>query len=268
MKHLFDHWSEISSRLSEAPRLLVMLDFDGTLSPIVKHPDLATLPPETRTRLVELRAAPGVSLAIISGRSVADLRQRVAIENITYVGNHGRELRRPGASEPETDSEIQKRMEEVAGHLTKELSEVPGIIIENKGFTVAVHYRQIPESLRPRVRSCTQGIAKQMAGLIEVSEGKCVYDLFPSDGANKGKAALALLEEHGGLPKVLPIYCGDDTTDETVFRTLPAGSVTVYVGDAQAASAARYRLADPGEVASLLKRISLPRRRAAKPPRR
>ena len=267
MKHLFDHWPEISSRLSEAPRLLVMLDFDGTLSPIVSHPDLATLPPETRTRLVELRAAPGVSLAIISGRSVADLRQRVAVENITYVGNHGRELRKPGASEPETDLEIQKRMEEVAGHLTKEISGVPGVYIENKGFTVAVHYRQVPESLRPRVRSCAQGIAKQMAGLIEVSEGKCVYDLFPSDGANKGKAALVLLEEHGGLPQVLPIYCGDDTTDETVFRTLPAGSVTVYVGDAQAASAARYRLADPGEVASLLKRISLLRRRAAKPPR-
>ena len=266
MKHLFDHWSEISSRLSEAPRLLVMLDFDGTLSPIVKHPDLAALPPETRTRLVELRAAPGVSLAIISGRSVADLRQRVAVENITYVGNHGRELRKPGASEPATDLQIQKRMEEVAGHLTKELSGVPGVYIENKGFTVALHYRQVPESLRPQVQTRAREIARRMADVIEVSEGKCVYDLFPSDGANKGKAALALLEEHGGLPKVLPIYCGDDTTDETVFRTLPVGSITAYVGDVQATSAARYRLADPEDVASLLKRISLLRRSPTKPP--
>ena len=260
MNHLFDHWPEISSRVSEAPRLLLMLDFDGTLSPIVSHPDLATLAPQTRARLVELRTAPGVSLAIISGRSVADLRQRVAIKNITYVGNHGRELQKPGASEPETDLPIQKRMQEAAGYLGKQLSEVPGVVIENKGFTLALHYRQVPESLRPRVRSCAQGIAQQMAGLIEVSEGKCVYDLFPSDGANKGNAALALVEKHGGLPKVLPIYCGDDTTDETVFRALPAGSVTVYVGDVQAVSAARYRLADPGEVASLLERISLLRR--------
>ena len=266
MKYLFDHWPDISSRVSEAPRLLVMLDFDGTLSPIVSHTDLATLPPETRTRLVELRTAPGVSLAIISGRSVADLRRRVAVENITYVGNHGRELQKPGASEPETDLPIQKRMEEVAGHLTKELSGVPGVYIENKGFTVALHYRQVPESLRPQVRSCAQEIAQQLAGAIEVSEGKRVYDLFPSDGANKGKAALALVEERGGLPEVLPIYCGDDTTDETVFRALPTGSITAYVGDVLATSTARYQLADPGEVASLLKRISLLRRRPTKAP--
>ena len=268
MNHLFDHWPEISSRVSEAPRLLLMLDFDGTLSPIVSHPDLATLPAETRARLVELRSAPGVSLAIISGRSVADLRRRVAVENIIYVGNHGREVQKPGASEPETDLRIQQRMEEVTGRLGRQLSEVPGVVIENKGFTVALHYRQVPESLRPRVQTRAREIARQMADLIEVSEGKCVYDLFPSDGANKGKAALALLEEHGGLPAVLPIYCGDDTTDETVFRALPAGSVTVYVGDVVAPSAAGYRLADPGEVASLLKRILLLRRSPAKPPRR
>ena len=266
MNHLFDHWPDISSRVSEAPRLLVMLDFDGTLSPIVKHPDLATLPPETRTRLLELRTAPGVSLAIISGRSVADLRRRVAVDDITYVGNHGRELQKPSASEPETDLEIRRRMEEVAGHLTQELSGVPGVYIENKGFTVALHYRQVPESLRSQVRSCAQGIAEQMADVIEVSEGKCVYDLFPSDGANKGKAASALVEEYGGIPNVLPLYCGDDTTDETVFRALPAGSITAYVGDLQATSAARYQLADPGEVASLLKRISLLRRSPTKPP--
>ena len=246
--------------------MLVMLDFDGTLSPIVDHPDLATLPPETRTRLIKLRATSGVFLAIISGRSVADLRQRVAVENITYVGNHGRELQKPGALEPETDSEIQRRMEEVAGRLTKELSGVPGVYIENKGFTVALHYRQVPEALHPQVQTRAQQIAHEMADVIEMSEGKCVYDLFPSDGANKGKAALALIEEHGGLPNVLPLYCGDDTTDETAFRALPAGSITAYVGDVQATSVARYRLADPGEVASLLKRISLLRCGPTKPP--
>ena len=266
MNHLFDHWPDISSRVSEAPRLLVMLDFDGTLSPIVKHPDLAILPTETRARLIDLKEAPGVSLAIISGRSVEDLRQRVAVENITYVGNHGREVQKPGASEPETDSEIQGRMEEVAGRLTKEFSGVPGVYIENKGFTVALHYRQVPEFLRPEVQARAQEIAQQMADVIEMSEGKCVYDLFPSDGANKGKAALALVEEHGGLPKVLPLYCGDDTTDETVFRALPAGSITAYVGDVDSTSAARYQLADPGEVASLLKKISLLRRGPTKPP--
>ncbi len=266
MNHLFDHWPDISSRVSEAAQLLVMLDFDGTLSPIVKHPDFATLPPETRTRLIELRAAPGVSLAIISGRSVADLRQRVAVENITYVGNHGRELQKSGVSAPEIDSEVQRRMEEVAGHLTQELSGVPGVYIENKGFTVALHYRQVPEALHPEVQTRAQQIAWRMADVIEMSEGKCVYDLLPSDGANKGKAALALVEEHGGLPKVLPIYCGDDTTDETVFRALPAGSITVYVGDVPGTSAARYQLAGPKEVASLLSRISLLRRSAARPP--
>ncbi len=266
MNHLFDHWPDISSRVSEATQLLVMLDFDGTLSPIVKHPDLSTLPPETRTRLIELREAPGVALAIISGRSVADLRRRAAVENITYVGNHGRELQKPGALEPETDSEIQRRMAEVAGHLTKELSGVPGVYIENKGSTVALHYRQVPESLHSEVQTCAQQIARRMADVIEMSEGKCVYDLFPSDGANKGKAALALVEERGGLPKVLPIYCGDDTTDETVFRALPAGSITAYVGGVQANSAARYQLADPGEVASLLKKISRLRRNPTKPP--
>ena len=242
-----------------------MLDFDGTLSPIVKHPDLATLPPETRTRLVELRAAPGVSLAIISGRSVADLRQRVAVENITYVGNHGRELRKPGASEPE-----QTCNPKANGRSSRPSHEgasgVPGVYIENKGFTVALHYRQVPESLRPQVRSCAQEIAQQMADVIEVSEGKCVYDLFPSDGTNKGRLLWLCWRSTVDCPK----YCRS-----IVATTRPTKRFSGLCRPAQSRhTSATYRplrrpatgSLTPGEVASLLKRVSLLRRSAAKPP--
>ena len=95
MKHLFGDWTNISKRIQEAQNLFLFLDYDGTLTPIVSTPDLALCPSEVKATLVKLRDLPKVSLAIISGRSLEDIREKVGIPGIIYVGNHGLEIENP-----------------------------------------------------------------------------------------------------------------------------------------------------------------------------
>ena len=96
MEHLFERWSEVRQALESAPRLLLLLDFDGTLSPIVERPEDATLPQVSRERLASLALLPYVDIAIISGRAAQDVRAGVGLDGVEYVGNHGRERLGPG----------------------------------------------------------------------------------------------------------------------------------------------------------------------------
>src|SRR5688572_9669020 len=91
-----DHWDSILSDFIARPRLLIACDFDGTLAPIVDQPEEATLPSQVRRLLGKLQALPGVTVAVISGRAVCDLRTRVGIDGVLYAGNHGLEIDAPG----------------------------------------------------------------------------------------------------------------------------------------------------------------------------
>ncbi len=240
-----------------------MLDFDGTLSPIVERPEQALLPAETRRPLAELSTLGAVSVAIVSGRAVADVRQRVGLDGVFYVGNHGREILRPGQSAAAVDCGIAQQMAEVCKVFARELSHFPDVTIENKGVTVALHYRRVPAAQHEAVRRRILRVAGELAGVIEASEGKRVFDVVPLDDVSKGKTVGELLEQYGGIDAVLPVYCGDDTTDESAFRALPPEAITVYVGGAEKVSEARYRLDDPAEVRTFLERILAARRSAA-----
>lgn len=250
MIHLFDAWERVSASLRQAERLLVMLDFDGTLAPIVPRPPDARIPPSTLAILRGLQECPDVVLAIVSGRAARDVKALAGVSGIHYFGSHGRERLRPEGDTVALAGSGQEEIRQFCQILTRQLTGVPGFELENKGMAAAVHYRHVDARLRNRVETAVRETARSV-GSLSVGAGKMVFDVTPVDGVDKGVAATELHREVGGLP----VFFGDDTTDESAFRALAAGGLTVYVGPDSADSAARYRVADPAEVGEALRRI-------------
>lgn len=256
MTHLLDDWDTWSGRVAAAERLLLMMDFDGTLAPIVHRPADARVPPKTLRILTELRHCPQVAMAVISGRGVVDVRQLVGLKAIHYFGCHGRERIRPGSDVVESNRKGRQAIRAICRRLRSELGQVAGFEIEDKGVSAAAHFRNVDPGNRSRVERGVRQAVEAFPSL-RASPGKMVYDITPRDGMDKGAAAMALVRETGGLP----LYFGDDTTDESAFGALDSEAVTVYVGPATGRSLARYRVTDPGEVGeTLLKILNLVRR--------
>lgn len=250
MIHLFDAWSEIIGTLRDSERLLLMLDFDGTLAPIVAQPPEARVPPQTQTALQALQSCPNVTLAIVSGRSVREVQALAGLTDVHYFGSHGGERLRPGCDTVGADTQAREEIRSVCCRLALQLADVPGFAVEDKGASAAAHYRNVEPSHRWRVEKAVRD-AQTASPSLRISAGKMVFDITPLGGKDKGAAVAELLREVGGFP----LYFGDDTTDESAFRALPESAVTVHVGPSEDQSAARFRVADPGEVAESLLRI-------------
>jgi len=239
---LFDHLAEIAARVAAARQLVLFLDFDGTLAPIVDQPDTAQMPQETRRVLRNLASREKVSLAIISGRPLSDLRTRVGLRNLIYAGNHGLEISGRGLHfvEPEAAQRI-NALAEVARHLRTRLGGFPGVEVENKVLSASVHFRRAePESLE-EIWSVVQTAVGAIANLFEVRVGRKVFEIRPRVNWNKGMA-VRWIEQASAMEEALSIYVGDDTTDEDAFSALPEG-ITVNVGRAKKTSA-RYYIAE------------------------
>ncbi|MDE0627729.1 MAG: trehalose-phosphatase [Bryobacterales bacterium] len=250
MTDLLDDWKAVSARLRSARQLLLMLDFDGTLAPIVPHPGDARVPAVTLATLVALRDRPKVAMAVVSGRGARDVRGLLGLHGIDYFGSHGRERIRPWSETVEADHRGRDAIREVCRRLSDGLSDATGFEVEDKGVSAAAHYRNARPGDRARIeRTVLQAVAAVPS--LRVSRGKMVYDITPADGVDKGTAAAALLRETGGLP----LYFGDDTTDESAFAALGDEAVTVFVGPSEIPSLARYRVPGPTEVGEVLARI-------------
>lgn len=240
----------LAARLQAPPRLLVACDFDGTLSPLVNDPAQAQLLPEALAALRHLQVLPGITLALISGRPVADLAARVPLPDLLLVGNHGLEIRGLGLDGTFGQTEkIRANLERLMTATQDLLGDVPGLRIEDKRLTVTVHYREVAPAHHSR-------LAKELARLtakekgVALHRGKMVWEWKPDTPWNKG-TALFLLRRHLGIPPEATIFLGDDVTDETAFRMLKTGH-TFFVGPEGVPTAARHRLENPAAVAGFL----------------
>ena len=233
--------------------LAIFLDYDGTLTPIVSHPEKAFLSDSTRQALLTL--ATRAPVAILSGRELEDVRKRVGIEGIVYAGSHGfdiaglRGVRRQEATKilPELDAAEKELREKLAG--------IAGALIERKRFSIAAHYRNVNENDFPALARAVSEVAARH-GELRTMEGKKVYELLPNIDWDKGKAVLWLLEhldlERG---KVRPIYIGDDRTDEDAFRALGQRGAAILVSEQPRSTAASYSLKNPAEVERFLQEL-------------
>jgi len=263
-KHLLESWDELKGELAER-YLYLFLDYDGTLSPIVRDPDKAVLSLRMRGRLEALSKAGRCRIAVISGRALEDIRSRVGIAGITYGGNHGLEVEGPeGNLRYPIPEKARRALDDVRRTMERELSAIPGTFLEEKGMTLAVHLRRVKRGelliAAHAVSEATRSY--RMRGEILVRPGKEVFEIRPSVEWDKGKTVLWLLEKctvAGGEPP-WPLYVGDDRTDEDAFRAIRVRGVTVYVG-APGKTDAQYYLRNIGEVGAFLGRLARIRKR-------
>lgn len=237
--------------------LVVFLDFDGTLSPIVDDPAAASLPDATRQAIEDLQQQAPV--VIVSGRDADDVRDRVAVDGLVYAGSHGFDVIWPDGQRTERGREHVERLRRAARRLETELADVPGAEIEPKRFAVAVHHRRTPADQVPRIEAAVDRLVTS-DGALRRSGGKQVLELRPDLDWDKGHTVLWLLTELGlDGTDVLPVYLGDDLTDEDAFEALtargPSLCVVVRGEDDERATSARYAISDVAEAAALLRAL-------------
>ena len=239
----------------EGRRAAVFLDYDGTLTPIVDTPEQAELSDEMRA--VVRRLGDRCVTAIVSGRTRRDVQAHVRLDNLFYAGTHGFEIVGPEGSgiHHEVGQEFHPAMQELHQRLRRALGDTPGLLLETKGYSLAVHYRLVQESAVTRVESVVDGLMADYPTLRK-THGKKVFEIRPRFNWNKGKAVQWILEaldlDHAD---VVPFYMGDDTTDEDAFEVLEGRGVGILVADEPRSTAARYRLEDSAEVARFLQSL-------------
>ena len=246
------------ARLAGRP-LLVMLDVDGTLAPIMSHPSLARVSDDARRVVASIVTKPGVTVVLVSGRAAHDARRVVGVERVWTIGNHGAEVMDPDGAVA-VDPEVARYAEPIARTaraIAPLVAPLRGVVLENKGWTLSIHYRGADEALFPRLRAIVDGIV--MDNGLRVTEGKKVLEIRPPVPVDKGTAVYRLARDLGGLAEGASLlFAGDDTTDEDAFRRLRAqhpNAVTVHVGS-HADTAAEFVLTDPEAVHDLLRRIA------------
>lgn len=239
--------------------LLVGLDFDGTLAPIVPLPQDAALPADTRLLLRSLAARPDTLVALISGRALDDLIGRAAVDGVYYAGNHGLEIEGPGVRRVhEAALAARERLADIARRLTAEVGGVAGAIVEDKGLTLSVHYRMVDDPAQAdRVREAAHaGAAGELA--LRVTDGKKVVEIRPDVDWHKGRALRFLRETlTADFPDSPAIFIGDDHTDEDAFRELGADDCGIIVGETPPAqTAARARITSTAGVVTFLRALA------------
>ena len=234
-------------------QVALFLDYDGTLTPIVSHPEKALLPDSMRQALQSL--VMHVPVATLSGRDLDDVRQRVNIDAIVYAGSHGFDIAGPRGLRKEIATEFLSKLDVIEKELGKQLAEIAGAHVERKRFSIAAHYRNVNESDTPKVERAVSEVAARHRELRKM-DGKKVYELLPDIDWDKGKAVLWLLETLGlERAKVRPIYIGDDRTDEDAFRALGQRGVGILVSEQPRPTSASYSLKDPTEVERFLREL-------------
>lgn len=222
----------VDGRLDGSP-LAVLLDVDGTLAPIAPRPQDARVPEATRAVLHELVALPDVHVALVSGRSASDAAWVASVEGAWVLGNHGVELRSP-EGEITADELVrpwESAVARAASALTRIADSTDGAILEDKRWTLSLHYRLVEEPAAAALIAVAREVAEATG--LRVTEGKKVVELRPPVDINKGTATVTLARKLGALTSDASLlFAGDDRTDEDAFRALRehrADCVTVRV---------------------------------------
>jgi trehalose-phosphatase len=262
MKDLFKNWKTVSAKIKKSAFILLLLDFDGTLCPIVNHPDLVEVDKDMLSLLNKLNKTESIVLGFVSGRPISDVKNQLKLKEVYYVGNHGLELKKPKSRKIEILAEDRIRkslflMRDVAKKLKKAIEPYEGVWLEDKKYSLTLHYRMankknalIAKKIFTEVVSALE--SKQ---LVRVTRGKKVFEVRPPYKQNKGTAVLKLKKLYLKKSPLL-IYAGDDVTDEDVFRNLSSDDLGIHVGGNKN-SKATYSLRNVRAVADFLKRVYL-----------
>ncbi|ABM42328.1 trehalose-phosphatase [Pseudomonas sp. S5(2021)] len=251
-----ESYEEIRQRL-RAKRAAVFLDYDGTLTPIVARPELAVLSEEMRATVREL--AQVCAVAVVSGRDRADVERLVGLDTLVYAGSHGFDIAGPGGlhMQHERAAEFLPALDRAESRLRKATKSVPGALVERKRYAIAVHYRLVAPDDLPVLEAAVDAALAETTDKLRKTGGKKVFELRPKLTWDKGRAVCWLLEalDLDG-PEIVPLYLGDDETDEDAFEALgELHGIGLLVARAPQATAAQYGLEDPAAVARFLRTL-------------
>ncbi len=239
--------------------LLLLTDYDGTLTPIVPNPDDAWLPEAVRDDLQALARSPRIHAGVVSGRDLADLRERVVVPEAVYGGCHGLEIEGPGMSfrHPEALAQ-QEALLAIGLELSLRAPAVPGMLVELKRLGVAVHYRHVaPDQVKHVEMEIVRAI-QQGGNRLKSYHGTKVIEIQPQVSWTKGDCVIWIREavRHAARTPLTVFYMGDDWTDEHAFEALVENSITISVGSGVPASRAVYRLPGVTEAQHLLRALA------------
>jgi trehalose 6-phosphate phosphatase len=247
----------IRRNLTDQKSIGVFLDYDGTLTPIVERPEDAVI--SDRMQDIVKRLAARCVVAVISGRDLKDVRDRMGLEDIYYSGSHGFEIAGPRdwyEEYPEAKAflPVLDRTEE---ELHCSLDRISGLQVERKRYSIAVHYRRASEKNRRELEKRMPAFKEEYAEQLRLSSGKCVYDFQPKIDWHKGKALHRILESAFKNPgNVFSIYIGDDITDEDAFREIRDSGTGIVVRDESRSTLADYALESPDEASLFLESLT------------
>jgi trehalose-phosphatase len=236
-------------------KIALFLDFDGTLVPIQKDPAQCILSEKIKKQLKSLRGSNHCYLTILSGRSLSDIKKRVGIRNICYGGNHGLDISSPKVRYTHPKALLAKPIINlVRDKLKREIENFKGVWLEDKKFTVSLHFRDVKRENISVVKKVFYKTVAEFLNekLLVIMKGKKVLELIPNASWDKGKAALWILQRLKN--NCLPIYIGDDQTDETAFKAFRKKGITIRVGKSKRTSAGYY-LKGRWEVPRLLRQL-------------
>ena len=242
-----EHFDTIEHRLRDR-QLALFTDYDGTLTPIVQRPEMAILSDELRSQLQAL--ANQTTVAIISGRDLADVQHMVGLPSLYYAGSHGFDIAGPNniRLQHKDAQPFLPDLDKAEIQLREQLNHIAGARIERKRFAIAIHYREAAEQVVDTIKKTVDTVLNHYPQLRQRS-GKKIFEIQPDIPWDKGRAIYWLLNQLGlNQPGVLPLYLGDDTTDEDAFQALKNHGVSIYVGAPDKPTQADYFLQDPDEV--------------------
>jgi trehalose 6-phosphate phosphatase len=236
----------------------VFLDYDGTLTPIVDRPGDAVISEGMREAVRGL--AERCSVVVVSGRDRRVVQELMGVDDLIVAGSHGFDIWSPeGTIGREEGAEFEALLDEVKERLHEDLDPIKGALVEPKRSSVAAHYRLVSDEERPRVKEVVDTILAEYPDELKVTPGKMVYEMQPKIEWDKGRAMLYLLETLDlDRDDVVPLYLGDDVTDEDAFETLAERGVSIFVGSpddpevAGRTTAADYILLSTEEVRQFL----------------
>lgn len=240
-------------------RIAVFLDYDGTLTRIVDKPEMAVLAPSMRAIVKAL--ADRFPVAIVSGRDRQDVHRLVGLDSLIYAGSHGLDIAGPVAGVAyDGCGEYREMLVEAGDRLRRQLTIVGGALVECKRCSVAVHYRLVPEPERPGIMAAVDAVLAEQTEL-RATAGNMVIEIQPKVNWNKGKAVSWILRALNlETADVVPIFIGDDATDEDAFAAIDGRGIGVVVtgpaenhGGGGRATAAGYRIDGPEEVGVFLR---------------
>lgn len=236
-------------------KVALFLDFDGTLVPIQKDPKQCFLSNKIKKQLLLLVGSQCCYLIVLSGRALSDIKKRTGIRKIYYGGNHGLDISGPNLRYTHPKALTAKpAIEYVTRKLRKEIATIEGAWLESKKYSVSLHFRSVKTQDIRRSKKVVHNVVQNHSknNLFTIMKGKKVLEVLPDVSWDKGKAVLWVLQQL--KDRCLPVYVGDDRTDEDAFKALRGKGITIHIGKSRK-TFADYYLKGHWELPRLLQQI-------------